>query len=250
MKRLVAIAGVLVTFLLSSLTVLAQTHSREELLQQIKSKRGDLVELENRFLAPDQDDLRLYADFLRAPDTGLIRLLPREKFDSPSNTDDKRAIVIRGGGAYYSFTRLTHEYGKANDLELQRNEFQVGFAGFNFGFLTNLGDVPLENISSETSVVVPFAAYQAPREETLARAEERRFDLGAEIEGVPVKRTVPVKLNSTYLLRSINYRESDVLVGFRVVRIDSDGSVTILWKLLQKYETPNVNRAETAAVRE
>jgi hypothetical protein len=64
---------------------------------------------------------------------------------------------------------------------------------------------------------------------------------------VRVKSSLPVKPDSTYLLRSLNYDESDVLVAFRVVRIDSDGSVTILWKLLQKFETPGVNRAKSMA---
>ena len=49
-----------------------------------------------------------------------------------------------------------------------------------------------------------------------------------------------MKLDSTYLLRSINYRSSDVLVAFKVVRIDSDGSAVLLWKLLQKYPKPQL----------
>jgi len=45
---------------------------------------------------------------------------------------------------------------------------------------------------------------------------------------------VPLKLNSTYLLRSVDSAPSDVLVAFKVVRIDSDESAIILWKLLKK----------------
>lgn len=241
MKRLMLISGVLTTLLLSSLAILAQTPSREDTLTEIKKKRAELVALEKSFLAPAEEDRVHYSAFLRTPNTGLIRLLPREKFDTASDT----AIVLRGGGAYYSFTRLTHEYGYGSDIELQRDEFQVGFAGMDFGFLTNLGDIPLESVHEEVPAVTLFAAYKAPREEPQARAECRRFGLGTEIEGLPVKSHVPVKLNATYLLRSIGYRESDVLVAFRVVRIDSDGSVTILWKLLQKFEKPDVDRAAT-----
>ena len=47
-------------------------------------------------------------------------------------------------------------------------------------------------------------------------------------------------MNTTYLLRSINYGESDVLVALRVVRKDTDGSVIIVWKLLKKYSAPEL----------
>jgi hypothetical protein len=42
--------------------------------------------------------------------------------------------------------------------------------------------------------------------------------------------------------------QSDVLVVFRVVRVDSDGSATIVWKLLKKYGKPSFNKAETVGI--
>jgi hypothetical protein len=66
--------------------------------------------------------------------------------------------------------------------------------------------------------------------------------MGTDVQGISANRTVPMKLNSTYVLRSLNYRESDVLVAFRVVRIDSDRSAIILWKLLKKNPAPQVAR--------
>lgn len=244
MKRVTVLTGILVTFLISSLTSLAQTPSREEVLEKIKAKSAELIALEKTYLAPAEEDQVQYAEFLRTPRTGLIRLLPREKFDTGTFAGDNIAMVIRGGGAYYSFTKLTHEYIGASDIELGQNEFSVGFAGWNHGFLTNLGDVPLESVTPESPLVAIFAAYKPPQEETPVRTEQRRFSQGTQLETVPVRSHVPVKLNSTYLLRSVTYREADVLVAFRVVRIDSDGSVTILWKLLKKLPTPDPNRSQ------
>jgi hypothetical protein len=66
--------------------------------------------------------------------------------------------------------------------------------------------------------------------------------MGADVQGISANRTVPMKLNSTYVVRSLNYRESDVLVAFRVVRIDTDKSAIILWKLLKKFPAPQVAR--------
>jgi hypothetical protein len=221
------------------LTVFAQTQTREDLLKQIEAKRAELNALEKDFLAPSEEDRKSHADFLRTPDTGLIRLLPRETYDDNAAKDRQR-IVTRGGGAYYSFTRLTHEYGYGSDIELSQDQLSTGFAGADYGLLTSLGDVPLESVSLETPAVNVFAAYNPPSEEPKARIEQRRFQMGADLQGISVSRHLPLKLNSTYLLRSVNYRESDVLVAFRVVRIDSDKSAIIIWKLLKKYPTPQL----------
>ena len=248
MKRLTVITGVVATFLLSSLTTLAQTPSREDLLREIETKRAEVVELEKTYLSPAEEDRVRYADFLRTPNSGLIRLLPREKVDTEAYKDVKRAIVIRGGGAFYSFTRLTHEYGFGSDLSLDHGQFQVGFAGADYGFLADIGDIPIETVNAEAPAVAVFSAYKSAREEPLARIEYRKLAQGAELDGVLVKSRVPVKANSTYLLRSINYLKSDVLVAFRVVRVDSDGSAIIVWKLLEKYGKPKLNPSEPVVV--
>ena len=240
MKKLRIATTSLSILLLGSFTVLAQTQTREDLLRQIEAKRAELSALETSYLSPSEEDRTLFADFLRAPDTGLIRLLPREKFDGDSGRVNKKSIVMRGGGAYYSFTRLTHEYGYGSDIELGGGELSVGFAGADYGLLTNIGDVPLESVTLETPAAKVLSAYNVPDEEPKARLEYRRFSSGTEIEGIKVKNRAPLRLNSTYVLRSINYRESDVLVAFRVVRIDSDDSATIVWKLLKKYPTPSL----------
>jgi hypothetical protein len=57
-----------------------------------------------------------------------------------------------------------------------------------------------------------------------------------------LKRTLPLRSNSTYLVRSINYSDSDVLVAFRVVRVDTDGSAILLWKSLATFAIPQITR--------
>ena len=238
MKRITVIAGLLATFLLSSLISFAQTQSRGDMQKELRKKHEEIAVLEKQFLEPSEEDQARYAEFLRQPDTGLIRLLPRETFDSQTYRDAKKTMVVRGGGAYYSFVRLTHEYGFGSDLELDHSEFVVGFAGADFGFMTNLGDIPIESVGPDTRGVNVFATYKPPRAEEVARKEYRKLYDGTELEDVSVRSRVPVVSGATYLLRSINYRNSDVLVAFRVVRVDSDGSVVIAWKMLKKFGKP------------
>jgi hypothetical protein len=249
MKKLTVIAGVAVTLLISSLTSLAQTPSREEVLKEINAKRAELADLEKAYLSPAEEDQVQFSEFLRTPNTGLVRLLPRQKFDSDVYKENQRSMTLRGGGAFYSFSRVTHEYGGGSDIALDQGQFWVGFAGTDYGFFTSLGDVPLESVNVETPAAAVFGSYKAAKDEAAARTEYRRLVSAVDLGGVPIKSRVPVRVNSTYLLRSIGYLRSDVLVAFRVVRMDADGSVTILWKLLAKYETPNVKRPETAVAR-
>jgi hypothetical protein len=195
-------------------------------------------------LAPSAQERTDHAAFLKQSNTGLIKLLPAQR-------DVQNLVRIRGGGAYYSFHYLSHEYGKGTDLALMRplvitpgsaranlldlDRLFVGFAGANYGMLTNLGDVPLDEVTVGDSRTSFLAKYEPPGSDPDARCERQRFVLGETIDGLLYKNALPVRAGNTYLLRSINYGESDVLVGFRVVKRDADGSVTIAWKLLRDF---------------
>jgi hypothetical protein len=232
MKK-IFIAMAFSTLMLSSFTAFAQAQSREDMLKEIAAKRAELAKLEKAILAPSEEDLAQYADFLRQPNTGLFRLLPRESAEK---------MTLRGGGAYYSFKDRTNEYVNSTDLSLEQGQFSTGFAGANYGMLATLGDTPLESVSLETASAQALAQYTPAPDEPRARVEQRRTSEGATINGVSYKSRQHLRLNSTYLLRSVNYHASDTLVAFRVVRIDDDDSVIVLWKLLKKYPTPYLAR--------
>jgi len=239
MKKITIATGILVTLLLAALSSFAQTQSREEILRQIEAKRAELDALEKRYLSPSEEDKARYADFLRQPNTGLIRLLPREKFDKSS---EGKGFTLRGGGAYYSFLRLTHEYGYGSDIELSQGLLSTGFAGANYGILTNLGDIPLEDVSLETAGAQHLASHVPPSEEPKARIEQRKWSNGETFGGTSYRNRVALMANSTYMVRSVDYETSDVLVAFRVVRVDTDESAVILWKLVKKFPTPVLAR--------
>lgn len=220
----------------------AQSASREDLLREIQAKRADLQQLEKQFLAPSAEDQGAYAEFLLQPDTGLIRLLPRQIYDSEAYKKNK-TLTMRGAGAYYSFTRLTHDYGYGSDIQLNSGHLSVGFAGADYGILVNLGDVTLDELTLEDHRVRYMSGYTPPPKEPDARLEARQFGSGVTVDAVGYRNRLPVAVNGTYLLRSIDYSTSDVLVAFKVVREDSDGSVILAWKLLKKYPIPQLARS-------
>lgn len=241
MKRIFA-ASILVA--VSSFIAFGQTPSRSEVLNEIETKRAELARLETQFLSPSAEDRSAYAEFLAQPNTGLIRLLPREKFDSYANK--KSGMTTRGGGAYYSFSRQTHEYGFAIDIGFEQGNLQTGFGGADYGMITKLDSARLEDVSIELPGVMFLAKYTAVTNEPDARVEQRRFGTGTVIDGAAYKEHVPVEVGATYVLRSISFDTSDVLVAFRVVRQDTDGSLIIAWRMLEKYPTPKLARIAAA----
>lgn len=241
MTRYVFLAVALVAALFARVGVAcAQGVDRAQVAAEIESLREQIKSKEAALLAPSVEDQERYAEFLSQPRTGLIRLLPRERWGDKLST--------RGGGAYYSFARLTHEYGYGSDIELQQDKFAVGFAGADFGFMVNLGNVPIETVTADTEAVRYAASYQTPSPEPEARKAQRQFGGAGEQSGQwSYKNRLPVFVNNTYALRSVNYDHTDVLVVFRVVRKDFDGSAVLLWKMLKKYPKPALERSNNVA---
>ena len=241
MIRVHSLAFFIVLVLVPSFETAAQAQSgdRAALEGEIRALLDDLKATEQQFLEPTAKDKRKNAEFLSQPDTGLIRLLPRETFQNK--------LTIQGGGAYYSFARLTHEYGYGSDIELQQGQFSVGFAGADFGFITRLGKTGIEDITLNHAAAQFLATFTAPSAIADARVQQQRSSTGFEVNGFAYKSYLPMKLKNTYLVRSISYRYSDVLVAFRVVSQDADGSVVIVWKILKRFPVPDLATAQISS---
>jgi hypothetical protein len=238
MKKIYFATGSMIVLVLSAFSVLAQTQSRDDVIKDIEAKRAELAVLEQKVLAVADSDRSEFAAFLSQPKTGIIRLLPRETYDGNA----KRALAIRGGGAYYSFVRKTHEYGYGSDIELAQENLSVGFAGADYGLLLNLGDVSLDQVANDHVATRALLDYTPPVREAEVRAEFRKLWQGIELSGFTFKGRIPAKVSNTYLLRSISMDTSDTLVVFRVVRKDTDGSLILVYKVLKTFPKPKMER--------
>jgi hypothetical protein len=239
-KRLLSALTLFLFCLSVCAEVRAQADARERAAAEIESLREQIKAREAVLLAPSDEDRKTYAEFLSQPQTGLVRLLPRERWNGKLST--------RGDGAFYSFARATQEYGYGSDLMMEQDQFRVGFAGADFGFMVNLGNVPVETLTAEAEALQFMASFKTPAAEPEARAAYRQFGADGQQAGTwTYKSSLPVFTNNTYALRSVNYDSSDVLVVFRVVRKDFDGSVVLLWKLLEKYPKPALQRSVAAS---
>lgn len=208
--------------------------------QRARRQIGPVVEkriLTKGLLAPSAQDIAGNSTFLQQKDTGLMKLLRSEIPDQTA-----KRVKVRGGGAYFSFFYLSHDNIYGSDIQLDQNMLSVSFAGSDYGILTDLGDVSLVDVSVDDSRAAFIATYKPARSSLDLRCETQRFHDGVSMNGSLYSLSLPVKVNSTYLLRSIKYYRSDLLVGFRIIAQESDGSVTILWKVLKQYWRPALER--------
>jgi hypothetical protein len=144
----------------------------------------------------------------------------------------------------FAASAQTHEQA----LEEFAGLMSVGFYGASYGFLTDLGGIPLANIDEKTKAVEFLANYQPPLEESKVRIENTK-GRGFQSDGIAYKNNLPAVAGHSYAVRAISYDEADTLVAFRVQRKDADGSLIIFWKLLQNFEKPKLIRdRQTASI--
>ena len=209
---------------------------------KIEYSEKSLTLAQKKLLEPAPEDYQTFADFLRQPDTGLIRLMPEGKYDangtvSASDPKMDKSLPIPGAGAYYSFTKKTHVLGPYSNLHLADNIFYAGFARDVLGLVTILGDVPLESVNSNTQRVDSLAGFVPPTSRERMLDQKEKIEDGIKVDSYYIRSTLIALPKMTYALRSIAYDRSDILIAFRVIRQNDDGSVIILWKKLQEFKT-------------
>jgi hypothetical protein len=210
-------------------------------------------------LRPAAEDLGKYTDFLKQPNTKLVRLF------SDLGCSDKNVVRVDGPcldsiplSSFYSFRKKNYAEKKLSDIVLRDNTFFIEGLHSN-GIIIALGDISLESISVNSDGMKFLTDYQpaVKKEEILRKSEE--LSKGVSIGNYKYTNTSPVKENTTYALRIIAYRGSllqpfegnyydelggdkriDIIGIFRVVRKDQEGGLTLLWKELRRKDSPKI----------
>ena len=104
--------------------------------------------------------------------------------------------------------------------------------------LVALGDVPLETVTPESFGVTGLTNITPPADYFEAATLSRRNRAGFDLERFRYGSSLPVAENMTYVLRSTSNKRADLLVGFRVVRVEENGSLTLIWRKLKVYPKP------------
>ena len=219
---------------------------------------------ELKLVAPDAALLEKYRTFLAQEDTGIVKLLVDQ------GCADRASVVVAtenclkyrfpGAGNSFSFRTKNYRLRRLADLTFSNKAF-IATGVLSHGILVSIGDVPLENVTLQTTGVKFLNEFQPVVEFEPSQAVSKQLLTGITKDGFVYSRGLTAVENTTYVLRSIAYdgrvmraiygipyneldfdKRKDVTVAFRIVRQDADGSVTILWKELSRKDAPKFKK--------
>lgn len=214
----------------------------------------------------DVADHARYSEFLKSDRTGMFKLFP--------DYDCVTKNVIRTDGnckdfvmASSSFSFRTRAYSHLYYHDLGYNHGEIfSNAFFSQGILASLGDVPIENVTPSHAGLKFIFDFQTASEPGEARSTAARLKAGIEFGGLTYSSSVTPAENTTYALRSVAYnldnslpavtettsaselrfhtlsidKRADVIIVFRIIRKGEDGTLTIVWKELDRREAPKI----------
>ena len=140
------------------------------------------------------------------------------------------------------------ESGGWADIRLREGKF-ISEIPRNQVIISQIGDVSIENITLNSPEVKFLKDYQTKKKFSEIDLQKNALSSGIKENGFLYSTTAPVKLNSIYVLRTIAYKtqsdepgdiRADLILAFKVVGIEKDGNVIILWKELNKDEAPRM----------
>jgi hypothetical protein len=125
--------------------------------------------------------------------------------------------------------------------------------------LVNLGEVGLEEVAPASEGLRFMTAFSPNALGSEAQKQYLLLMRGVKVGKYEYKKALPLVENATYALRVVAYRGSifrslsgyrfdllggdkriDLLLAFRVIRQEADGSATLLWKEIERKDAPRL----------
>lgn len=220
---------------------------------------------ELKTVEPNQKLFERFAGFLHQPSTGLTKLINdagcAENTKIVVATNECLKYTMPGAGNSYSFRVKSYRIPRLADLIFTSNSFQASGI-FLHGIIVNIGDVPLDEIGLETKGMKFLTDFRPEPDYEKGKIIDQNLVRGIQQDNFLYRRGLYAVENTTFVLRSIAYggkyfrsvkgitynefdydKRKDVIVAFRIVEKDREGNVTILWKELQRKESPEIKRS-------
>ena len=218
---------------------------------------------ESKALEVSEALVREFAPILATPDTGIVKLNGDASCFSGLgvvNVSEKCApFKMPGAGTAFSFRTDGYRLPHLADVILYNGTFRAD-AVLQHVAMVDLGEVGLGEVTLDLPEMRYLVELQPSRDGDEFLAYDKSLAAGINFNGYTYRKGQPVKLGSTYALRSVAYRgrylraidnityneldfdrRRDVIVAFRVVETDASGNVTIVWKRLKDAEAPKLN---------
>ncbi len=211
-------------------------------------------------LLPNAQDLRKYEQFLQQPKTGIFRLM--SDIGCTENVNiikaDEICLNFIPESSYYSFREKEYTIEMLADLRL-KNGYLISDGILSQGILVNLGELDLEKVFGENDGLKFLSSFSPDPQSTAAQKQYIQLIQGVKVGNYEYKKVLPIIENATYALRVIAYRGNvfrifrgfrfdlldgdkriDLTLAFRVIRKEKDGSVTLLWKEIERKDAPRI----------
>lgn len=211
-------------------------------------------------LQPHAEDLMKHQQFLRQPKTGIFRLLPdlgcfENMYVLKADEICRNAIPE---SSFYSFREKEHTIEVLADIRL-KNGYLISDGILSQGILVKLGDVELEKVTSESEGLAFLKNFSPQISSAGAKEQYLQIAKGIKDGKHEYRKALPALENTTYALRVIAYRGNvfrvfrgfrfdllegdkriDIMLAFRVIRKDRDGTLTLLWKEIERKDSPRL----------
>jgi hypothetical protein len=215
-------------------------------------------------LLPDAVVLTRHAEFLSRPKTGIFRLFPDLGCEENPNIirADRKCLEAIPESSFFSFRENEHTAEYLSDIRL-KNNYLITDGILTQGFLVVLGDVPLDEITLSNEALAFMKEFSASPTGSEAQKQFLQMARGVRSGNYFYRKAFPAAENTTYALRVVAYRGSiyrtfrgyrydllggdkriDITVAFRIVEKKEDGSLTVLWKELDRRDAPKFQFAK------
>jgi hypothetical protein len=228
--------------------------------RNLTPERAKLSRSQRQLLEPADAERNRASDVLALPGSSIFKLLPDvgcEPNVFMVRADEECQTAIPGA-SYWSFRISEHSNEALADLRL-KDGMLISDGVLTHGLITEIGDVPLAPVSLASPALAALQTFRPAADATEAQAISLELNSGIKKNGYEFRKFAAVRVNETYAMRVIAYRgkvlrsfdgvvydllgadkRADILVAFRVVRQDKDGSVTIVSHELARTSAPKI----------
>ncbi len=228
--------------------------------RQAVSIKKAISRKQKKMLLPNESDSARYADFLREPNTGLIKLFSDvgcEKNDNVIRVNEECLNWIPMSG-FYSFREEEYTRNFLSDIRI-RDDMLITGGLLAQGILVALGDIELEKATLNTEGMSFLNNYNPESKSSKVLEQTLKLAKGIKSNDYLYRQSLPALENVTYGLRVIAYRgaftgvfygqkinildgdeRTDVTIVFRVLNKDEEGTLTLLWKRLSRKDAPKI----------
>jgi hypothetical protein len=240
-----------------------------------QEKFGKLTEKEKKKIealrAPNPEDIAAYKDFLAQPNTGIVRLLPGYNCESKYvvRVDGNCVNMVPGS----SFHRFRNDALSGDILYMDGALIAEGF--FSNSIMTGLGNISLNDVSLTTSGMKFLTEFSPTADLPDVKKQYSEISKGIITGNYAYSNRLAALPDMTYGLRIVAYRNGnnvmkrinrdrimgiepaadsrnvmflalkedtriDLTLSFRIIRKDTDGSITLIWKELSRKDSPEI----------